>query len=76
MPLEARDFKEERNEMKAAAGVGMAIWLGIAIDAIPESLVIGTLASDAKGMSLAFIVGVFLANFPEAMSSSVSMRIA
>lgn len=76
MPLEERDFKEERDEMKQAAGVGMAIWLGIAIDAVPESLVIGTLASDAQGMSLAFIVGVFLANFPEAMSSAVSMRIA
>lgn len=76
MPLEERDFKEERDEIKKAAGVGMAIWLGIAIDAVPESLVIGTLAANTQGMSLAFIVGVFLANFPEAMSSAVSMRIA
>jgi zinc transporter ZupT len=52
----------------------MAIWLGIAIDGIPESLVIGTLAIGPEGMSLAFIVGVFLANLPEAMSSAVSMR--
>ena len=52
----------------------MAIWLGIAIDGIPESLVIGTLAIGTEGMSLAFVTGVFLANFPEAMSSAVSMR--
>jgi len=76
MPLEEQDFKEERDEMRASAGIGMAIWLGIAIDAVPESLVIGSLASAPEGMSFAFIVGVFLANFPEAMSSAVSMRIA
>ncbi|CAN5353875.1 hypothetical protein BH24PSE2_BH24PSE2_20030 [soil metagenome] len=76
MPLEEQDFKSERDDMKVAKGVGMAIWLGIAIDAVPESLVIGSLAAGPEGMSVAFIVGVFLANFPEAMSSSVSMRIA
>lgn len=76
MPIEQEDFDEARAHTKAAAGVGMAIWLGIGIDAVPESLVIGTLASGAEGMSLAFIVGVFLANFPEAMSSAVSLRIA
>jgi zinc transporter ZupT len=76
MPLGQEDFDEERAHSKAAAGVGMAIWLGIGIDAVPESLVIGTVATSAEGVSLAFIVGVFLANFPEAMSSAVSLRIA
>lgn len=76
MPLEDADYHEERSQMRSAAGVGMAIWLGIAIDAVPESLVIGTLASSSGGISLAFIAGVFLANFPEAMSSAVSMRSA
>jgi CRP-like cAMP-binding protein len=52
----------------------MAIWLGILIDAIPESLVIGMLAVSSGGISLGFIAGVFLANMPEAMSSAVSMR--
>ncbi|HAA74568.1 TPA: hypothetical protein DCE37_05560 [Candidatus Latescibacteria bacterium] len=55
-----------------------AIWLGIALDAIPESLVIGMLvvAAAASGttLSLAFIAGVFLANLPEAMSSAVTMQ--
>jgi zinc transporter ZupT len=48
--------------------------MGIFIDCIPESLVIGMLAVSPSGISLAFIAGVFLANMPEAMSSSVSMR--
>ncbi|MFO8072188.1 MAG: cyclic nucleotide-binding domain-containing protein [Polyangia bacterium] len=56
----------------------VAIWLGIALDSIPESLVIGMLvvAAAARGdtLSLAFIVGVFLANLPEAMSSAITMR--
>lgn len=55
-------------------GAALAIWLGILIDGIPESLVIGMLSADAAGMSIAFVVGVFLANFPEAMGSAVSMR--
>lgn len=56
-----------------AAGAAMAIWLGILIDGVPESFVIGMLAVSATGISLSFIAGVFLANLPEAMSSAVSM---
>jgi len=52
----------------------MAIWMGIFIDGIPESLIIGMMALSPGGMSMAFIAGVFLANLPEAMSSSVSMQ--
>ena len=57
-----------------AGGVGLAIWLGILIDAVPESLVIGMLSISVSGMSLAFIAGVFLANMPEAMSSGLTMK--
>jgi len=50
----------------------------IALDGIPESLVIGMLvviaAAINQAMSIAFIAGVFLANLPEAMSSAVTMR--
>lgn len=60
------------------SGAALAIWLGIALDGIPESLVIGMLvlgaAAEGVSMSLAFIVGVFLANLPEAMSSGVTMH--
>ena len=51
--------------------VGLAIWMGILIDAFPESLVIGLLARN--GISFTFIVGVFISNLPEALSSTVIM---
>jgi zinc transporter ZupT len=63
-----------RSEFAAAT----AIWLGIALDGIPESLVIGMLvvaaAAEGSTISLAFILGVFMANLPEALSSAVTMR--
>lgn len=70
----ANEVQQERRDAGAAAGAALAIWLGIAIDGVPESLIIGTLALNPEGVSLAFIAGVFLANMPEAMSSSISMR--
>jgi zinc transporter ZupT len=68
------EIKTEHDKAASHGGAAMAIWLGILIDSIPESLVIGMLAVSDTGMSLAFIVGVFLANLPEAMSSSVTLK--
>ncbi|MGK0298593.1 MAG: CRP-like cAMP-binding protein [Gammaproteobacteria bacterium] len=65
---------QSEGHARSHGNAALAIWMGIFIDAIPESLVIGMLAVSPTGISLAFIVGVFLANMPEAMSSSVSMR--
>lgn len=51
------------------------IWLGILIDGVPESVVMGILVNTASsGTLIAFVCGVFLANFPEAMSSAGTMR--
>jgi hypothetical protein len=71
-------------------GAPMAIWLGILLDGIPESFVIGSALvvsitaalanTGADSVTFASIVpytliaGLFLANFPEAMSSSIGMR--
>ncbi len=76
--LSDEDIQTAVEEHKKQNGAALSIWLGIALDAIPESLVIGMLvvaaAAEQKMMSLAFIAGVFLANLPEAMSSAVTMR--
>jgi len=54
-------------------GAPMAIWLGMMLDGIPEALVIG--ASITHGnVSIALIAGLFMSNYPEALSSSVGMR--
>mmetsp|Transcript_98464 Transcript_98464/g.307187 ORF Transcript_98464/g.307187 Transcript_98464/m.307187 type:complete len:533 (+) Transcript_98464:1-1599(+) len=58
------------------AQAAIMIWLGILIDGVPESVVMGILVNSAsQGTLLAFVVGVFLANFPEAMSSAGTMRL-
>ncbi|MDF1849652.1 MAG: cyclic nucleotide-binding domain-containing protein [Verrucomicrobiales bacterium] len=61
-------------EIQQHGGAPLAIWLGILLDGIPESLVIGA-SVGAKGIvSTSLIAGLFLSNFPEALSSSVGMR--
>lgn len=56
----------------ADTSVAFSIWLGILIDGVPESMLIGFMQSEGE-LSIAFIVAVFLANFPEAMSASAIM---
>ncbi len=65
----------------------LAIWLGILLDGIPESLVIGAAVPGMiklSGLSQpgfweivpwTLIAGLFLSNFPEALSSSVGMKL-
>ncbi len=71
-------------------GAPMAIWLGILLDGIPESFVIGSALVVSISAAVAqvgaesvtlgsmvpytLIAGLFLANFPEAMSSSIGMK--
>ena len=60
-------------ELTSHKGAPLAIWLGILLDGIPESLVIG--ASLVQGhISYSLIGGLFLSNYPEALSSSIGMR--
>jgi hypothetical protein len=67
-------------------GSPLAVWLGILLDGIPESVVIGAglfavIAAHAAPDSLRFmqvipytlVAGLFLSNFPEALSSSANM---
>jgi zinc transporter ZupT len=52
------------------------VWLGILLDSLPESLVIGILVNDSGGAVssvLPLILGVFLSNLPESMGASGTM---
>jgi zinc transporter ZupT len=74
---------------KEHEGAPLAIWLGILIDGIPESFVIGSgllvLLHGIKGeldtlefrniVPYTLIAGLFLSNFPEALSSSATMKL-
>jgi CRP-like cAMP-binding protein len=60
-------------EIQENKGAPLAIWLGITLDGIPESLVIGASMIHSH-ISLSLIAGLFLSNYPEALSSSTGMR--
>ena len=59
------DTTPQEQDDGQGSNAAIAIWLGLAIDALPESVVIGLLCLDPDGVSIAFIAGVFLANLPE-----------
>ena len=79
---------ELRDAMEKYPGSPLAVWLGLLIDGIPESIVIGagfmTLASAqlaahgavafAEVVPYTLVAGLFLSNFPEALSSSVGLQ--
>lgn len=76
---------QESHEHKSGA---MGIWLGLLIDGIPESFVIGAgflaiLSAKLAGggdpdfssvIPYTLIAGLFLSNFPEALGSSIGMK--
>jgi len=64
------DIREAASEQR---GAPLAIWLGIMLDGIPESLVIGS-SMLQHSVSFSLIAGLFLSNFPESLSSSAGMR--
>jgi CRP-like cAMP-binding protein len=82
------DELEWRKTRAEHEGAPLAIWLGILLDAIPESFVIGAgllillkmkmSQLDAIGFAevvpYTLIAGLFLSNFPEALASSANMR--
>jgi CRP-like cAMP-binding protein len=64
---------EIREAAHGHSSAPLAIWLGILLDGIPESLVIGSSLIHAQ-VSFSLIAGLFLSNYPEALSSSAGMK--
>jgi ZIP family zinc transporter len=59
-----------------ASGSGYAIVLGIVLDGIPESIVIGLGLLEGGQVSAAVIVAVFLSNLPEAIAATHGLATA
>jgi zinc transporter, ZIP family len=55
---------------RQAGGVALAIVLGIVLDGIPESVVLGVGLLGGGGVSVAMLAAVFLSNLPEAASAT------
>ncbi len=85
---EIPDATELRKAREEHSGAPLAIWLGILLDGIPESFVIGAgllvllrgavdlgTITFAQVIPFTLIAGLFLSNFPEALASSANMRL-
>ena len=59
-----------------AGGVALAIVLGIVLDGIPESIVIGVGLLNGERVGVAMLVAVFLSNLPEAIAATTGLRTA
>jgi zinc transporter, ZIP family len=68
--------QREKVEVAAASGVGLALLAAAILDGVPENLALGVSLADPEsaGGSLALLVGIFAANFPEALVGAVAMR--
>jgi zinc transporter, ZIP family len=58
------------------AGTALAIVLGIVLDGIPESAVIGLTILQGGTVSVAMLVAVFLSNLPEAIAATTGLRVS
>jgi zinc transporter, ZIP family len=63
----------KRSTGEQASGSGLAITLGIVLDGIPESFVLGLTVLQAGTVSVAFLVAVFLSNLPEAIAATTGL---
>ncbi|MBI4765812.1 MAG: cyclic nucleotide-binding domain-containing protein [Deltaproteobacteria bacterium] len=71
MGVSDRDVQEATRVQ--GGGAAFAIWLGMLLDGIPEGAVVGASMVNTT-VSIALMVGIFIANFPEAISSAVGLR--
>ena len=65
---------ERKSMRRAGAGSALAIVLGIVLDGIPESAVIGLGLLEGQGVSVAVIAAVFLSNLPEAVAATTGLK--
>jgi zinc transporter, ZIP family len=56
-----------------SAGSPLAIVLGIVLDGIPESIVLGLTLVGAGGVSVTMLVAIFLSNLPEAVAATTGL---
>jgi zinc transporter, ZIP family len=57
-------------------GTALAIVLGIVLDGIPESVVIGLTLLQGGSVSVAMLIAVFLSNLPEAIGATTGLAVA
>jgi zinc transporter, ZIP family len=66
--------QRKRSDGPGEDASALPIVLGIVLDGIPESIVIGVGLLEGTGVSLALLAAVFLSNLPEAIAATVGLR--
>lgn len=68
-----RSGRQQPSE-SAQGGSGLTLAVGVLLDGIPESIIIGLSLLGGKGVSLVAVIAVFLSNIPEGLSSAAGMK--
>jgi ZIP family zinc transporter len=65
----------KRSHGTGTGSFALPVVLGIVLDGIPESIVIGLSLLGGEGVGVAVLAAVFLSNLPEAMAASTGLRV-
>lgn len=71
---ERKEAGEAQPSEAEVHGSGLAIAIGTLVDAIPESIVIGLSFLEGGAIGLVAFGAIFMANFPEGLSSAAGMK--
>jgi ZIP family zinc transporter len=58
-----------------SGAAGLPLALGALLDGIPEQTVLGIGLAEGQGVSAALLVAIFVSNLPEAIGSSIDMKV-
>ena len=74
MVLERRARRQERRKGDTPTTSGPAIILGVLLDGIPESFVLGSTLVGGAGVTVSFLAAVFVSNLPEGLAGARDLR--
>jgi zinc transporter ZupT len=64
---------EEQTEEHARPNVAISMWLGLVLDGIPESVMLGFMTNGGE-VTFSFLLALFVANFPEAFAGAAALQ--
>lgn len=70
----AKHRKRSGDQMARSGGSGLILAAGALLDGIPESIVIGLSLLSGGVVSAVAVIGIFISNIPEGLSSASGMR--
>lgn len=69
----AHELTQQNEDSQSEDSSGIGIFIGTVMDAIPESIMLGTSLIGGKGVSLLLLLAIFISNIPEGLSSTTGM---